>query len=127
MIDITFNIGYEGPLGSGLLNIFPIYHELESFKEFSDSIRKYAFEWSLWAHENHVSKSYLCFYVNIWEKDTKSEDDEYWNWQFTIRAKNIREFQPLLKLTREVVDEMKIQKERENKLQELLNSDSEIS
>lgn len=128
MIDITFNIGYEGPLGSGFLNKFPVFYTLESFKEFSDSIRKYAFEWSLWAHENHVPKSYLCFYVNIREKDIKSEDDdEYWNWQFTIKAKNIREFQSLLKLTREEVDEMKIQKERENKLQELLNSDTEIS
>ncbi len=127
MIDITFNIGYEGSLGSGLLNRFPIYYELESFKEFSDSVRKYAFEWSLWAHENHVSKSHLCFYVSIWEKDTKSNDDDYWHWQFTIKAKNIREFQPLLKLTRDEVDEMKIQKERENKLEELLNSDAEIS
>jgi hypothetical protein len=65
MIDITFNIGYRGSLGSGMLNKFPIYYRFESFKEFSDHIRNNAFEWSLWAHDNYVSKSHLCFYVNI--------------------------------------------------------------
>ena len=121
MIDITFNIGYRGPLGSGMLNNFPIYYQMKSFKEFSNHLRNNAFEWSLWAHDNHVSKSHLCFYVNIWEEDLKSNSGEWWNWEFIIHVKNIREFKPILNLTRDEVDEMRLQKEREKKLNEILN------
>jgi hypothetical protein len=127
MIDITFNIGYRGSIGSGMLNKFPIYYRFESFKEFSDHIRNNAFEWSLWAHDNYVSKSHLCFYVNIWEEDLKSNDGEWWNWEFIIHAKNIREFQPLLKISREEMEEMKIQRSREDKLEKILNSEEEKS
>lgn len=126
MIHISFNIGYEGTLGSGTFTKYPTYYQMESFKEFSDFIRNHPFEWLLWAHENHVSKSHMCFYLNIWEED-KNNADEYWSWNFTIRVKNIREYQPFLKLSREEVEEIRIQKERENKLDELLNSKEEIS
>ena len=95
-------------------------------KEFSDFIRNQPFDWLLWAHENHVSKSHMCFHLTIWEQD-KNNTDEYWSWNFKIRVKNIREYQPFLKLSREEVEEIKIQKERENKLNELLNSEEEIS
>lgn len=122
---ISFNIGYEGTLGSGILTKYPTYYQMEQFKEFSDFVRNNPFEWLLWAHENHVSKSHMCFYVTIWELDKKN-DDEYWSWNFTIHVKNIREYQPFLKLSREEIDEMKIQKSRENKLEEILNSKEEI-
>ena len=122
---ISFNIGFEGTLGSGTFTKYPIYYQMESFKEFSDFIRNQPFDWLLWAHENHVSKSHMCFHLTIWEQD-KNNTDEYWSWNFKIRVKNIREYQPFLKLSREEVDEMKIQKERENKLNELLNSEEEI-
>lgn len=123
MIEICFNIGYEGFTGSGIFNKFPIFYQVDSFKEFSSFIRDQAFEWVLWAHDSYVSKSSLCFYLNIWEK---TDDDCYWNWEFTIRSKNIREFQPFIKLSREEIEEMKIQKAREDKLQELLNFDQDI-
>ena len=97
---------------------------MENFKEFSDFIREHPFEWLLWAHENHVSKSHMCFYVTIWELDKKN-DDEYWSWNFTIHVNNIREYKPYLKISREEVDEMKIQRSRENKLEEILNSENE--
>jgi len=129
LIHISFNIGYEGPLGSGNLTRFPIYYQMESFKEFSDLIRNHPFDWLLWAHENHVSKSHMCFFLTIWEDDKFNkhlDDDEYWNWKFTIYAKNIREYKPFLTISRDEIDEMKIQKERENKLEELLNS-SQVS
>jgi competence protein ComGF len=125
MVDITFNIGYESMASSGILNKFPIYYQLESFKELSESIRNQTFEWILWAHENYVSKSSLCFYVSIWEEDKLKGD--YWNWEFAIKAKNIREFQPFLQLSREEVEEMKIQRSREDKLEEILNSEEEKS
>ena len=67
----------------------------------------------------------MCFHLTIWEQD-KNNTDEYWSWNFKIRVKNIREYQPFLKLSREEVEEIKIQKERENKLNELLNSEEEI-
>jgi hypothetical protein len=122
MIDITFNIGYRGELGSGTLNIFPIYFPVESFKEFSNYIRNNAFEWSLFAHDENVPKSHLCFYVSIYEKDIKSNvDDDWWYWNFIIHVKNIREFKPILNLTRDEVDEMRLQREREEKLNEILN------
>lgn len=126
MIHISFNIGYEGTLGSGILTKYPTYYQMEQFKEFSEFIRNHPFDWLLWAHENHVSKSHMCFYLIIWEDD-KNNADEYWSWNFTIRVKNIREYQPFLKLSREEIDEIKIQKERENKLDQLLNSKEEIS
>lgn len=126
LIHVSFNIGYEGTLGCGILNKFPVYYEMDSFKEFSDFIRKHPFEWLLWAHEHHVSKSYMCFHLTIWEQD-KNNPEEYWSWEFTIHVKNIREYKPFLNMTRDEVDEMKIQKERENKLNELLNSEEEKS
>ena len=71
----------------------------------------------------------MCFFLTIWEDDKFNKhlvDDEYWNWNFTIHAKNIREYKPFLTISRDEIDEMKIQKERENKLEELLNS-SQVS
>lgn len=126
MIHISFNIGYEGVLGSGIFTKYPTYYQMDYFKDFSDSVRNNPFEWLLWAHENHVSKSHMCFYVTIWEQD-KNNTDEYWSWNFTIHVKNIREYLPYLKMSRDEVDEMKIQRSRENKLEEILNSEDEKS
>lgn len=119
-MNISFNIGYEGSLSSGNLTKFPIFWQVENFKEFSDFMRKNPFEWLLWAHENHISKSHMCFNLTIWEEDKKNPD-EYWTWEFTIHVKNIREYIPYLKMTEEEVDEMKIQRSREKKLKEILN------
>lgn len=124
MIHLSFNIGYEGTLGNGTLTKHPIYYQMESFKEFSDFIRNKPFEWLLWAHEYYVSKSSLCFYLTIWENDEKNPD-EFWEWEFTVRVKNIREYSTFLKMTHEEFEEMKLQRKREKKLEEILNFDSE--
>lgn len=125
MVHISLNIGYEGTLSSGILTKYPTYYQMDNFKEFSDFIRNNPFEWLLWAHDNYISKSYMCFYLTIWELDKKN-DDEYWSWNFTIHVKNIREYLPYLKMSRDEVEEMKIQRSRENKLEEILNSKDEI-
>jgi hypothetical protein len=122
MIHLSFNIGYESSFGSGTLTKYPSYYQMEDFKEFSDFLRGTPFDWLLWAHESHVPKSSLCFYLTIWEDDKNS--DEFWNWEFTIHVSNIREYKPYLKLTREEIEEMKLQKSRENKLDEILNFQS---
>ena len=126
MIRISFNIGYEGNLSDGILTKYPIYHDYQDFKDFSDFIRNNAFEWILWAHVNNISKTFMCFYLTIWEVDKKNPDG-YWSWEFTIHVNNIREYLPYLKMSREEVEEMKIQRSRENKLDEILNSECEKS
>jgi hypothetical protein len=122
MIHLSFNIGYENSSGKGILTKYPTYYQMESFKEFSDLVRNNPFEWLLWTHEYYVPKSSLCFYLTIWEDD-KNNEGEFWQWEFTVRVKNIREYLPLLKISHEEFEEMKLQRVRENKLEEILNFD----
>lgn len=114
---ITMNIGYEGEgSGGGILNRFPILYKVDSFKELSDLIRDNPFEWLLWAHMNYVPKSYQYFWLTIWEE----YKGDQWQWEFKISVKNIRGYDKYISIPRDQMDEMRIQKERDDKINDIL-------
>lgn len=114
MVHISLNIVAEGRP----LHAFPFYFQMDSFKEFSNMIRRDAFTLACWASDNWVSKYKLYCYIHVHE-DTVN--DSYWEWDFAIKCENIREFKPYLNLQKEEVDALRIEKNREEKLEDLLN------
>jgi len=120
MVYISLNIGYE----NRALNATPIVFRYDTFKEFSNMIREEVFSIALWAHESYVGKSSLCLYVKIQEDNNKEDPEcDYWEWDFNIQCKNIREYKKYLKITRDEMDELKISNQRNDKLDNILNND----
>lgn len=84
---ISVNIGYAGPLSSGILSAFPqIFDQFDSFSEFvqlsrdPESIDAF---WN-WAEIHHVTPSSLCLYIRI------DEPTEYW--EYRVHLINVREY-----------------------------------
>lgn len=112
---VTINIGYEGEgSGSGILNRYPILYKVDNFKEISNLIRDNPFEWLMWTHMNYVPKSYQYFWITIWE------DGDEWQWEFKISVRNIRGYDKYISIPRDQIEEMRIQKERDDKINDIL-------
>lgn len=84
---ISVNIGYAGPLSSGILSAFPqVFDQFRSFSEFAKLCRDPesidAF-WN-WAETHHVTPSSLCLYIRV------DEEDQYWEWR--VHLINTREY-----------------------------------
>lgn len=128
MVYISLNIGYESAdIGSGRsLNTTPIVFRYDTFKEFSNMIREEIFNIALWAHESYVGKSSLCLYLKIQEDNKEDAECDYWEWDFNIQCKNIREYKQYLKMTREEMDDLKVSNQRNDKLDDILNNTDEI-
>jgi hypothetical protein len=43
-----------------------------------------------------------------------------WEWEFIINCKNIREFQPYIKMKREEIEQLKIESNRDENLSSIL-------
>jgi len=84
---ISVNIGYAGPLSSGILSAFPqVFDQFDSFSEFTQLCRDPesidAF-WN-WAETHYVTPSSLCLYIRI------DEPIEYW--EYRVRLINVRQY-----------------------------------
>ena len=114
MLKIAMNIGG----GNGVYNNIPMFYEFESARDFTDFIREQMFNIILWSHTNHGIKSNLWLGVHI-QEDVSDED--FWEWDFIINCKNIREFKQYEKMTREEIDALKSERDRDKKLNDILN------
>ena len=104
--------------GSGVYNNIPMFYEFQYTREFTDFIRDQMFNIILWSHANHGIKSNLWLGVHI-EEDVSDEDS--YEWDFIINCKNIREFKQYEKMTREEIDALKSERDRDKKLNDILN------
>jgi hypothetical protein len=84
--------------GGSPLNYVPMYWEFEIARYFTDFIRANALEILNWMNESHIPKSKAMLGVHIVED---IEDESYWEWNFIINCKNIREFKTYINLGRE--------------------------
>lgn len=114
MIKVSMNIGG----GSGVYNNIPMFYEFQSTREFTDFIRDQMFTVILWSHVNHGIKSNLWLGVHIEEVIS---DVDFYEWDFIINCKNIREFKQYEKMTREEIDALKSERDRDRKLNDILN------
>ena len=114
MIKVAMNIGGGG---NGPYNNIPMFWEFESARVFTDFIRKQMFNILLWSHDSYGIKSNCWIGVHI-EEDI---DEDYFEWDFIIHCKNIREFKLFAKLSREEMDAMRVERDRDNKLEDILN------
>ena len=114
MLKVSLNIGG----GTGSYNYIPMFWEFDNIRTFTDFIREQMFNIILWSHDNHGIKSNLWLGVHIQEEIDK---DNYFEWDFIINCKNIREFKQFEKMTREDIDALRSEKERDEKLKEILN------
>jgi len=88
MITITFNIGYAIDGAGGILSHYPILWRHKSFKAFSKAVRSKTNVKTLfdWAKQSHVPPSSMLLTLNI------QEDDVDFEWKYTIRLINVREY-----------------------------------
>jgi hypothetical protein len=105
------NIGRKGES----LNACPFFFRMETFKEFSDMLRRDAFVLATWASDHWISKYHLYLYIHI------EEDDDY-EWDFHVKCENIREYKPYLKLQKEEMDQIKMENARERKINEIIDN-----
>ena len=114
MIKVAMNIGG----GTGTYNNVPMFWEMESAREFSDFIREQMFNILLHSHDNHGTRSACWIGVHIHED---IDEENYFEWDFIINCKNIREFKSFEKMSREEMDAMRVERIRDNKLENILN------
>lgn len=104
--------------GSGVYSNIPMFWEMGNAREFTNFIRDQIFNILLWSHDSNGIKSNLWLGIHIHEN---IDDENYFEWDFIVYCKNIREFQPYLKMTREEIDALVIENKREEKLKDILN------
>lgn len=97
--------------------LIPMYWEFNNIREFTDFIRSEMFNILKYAQANFVSRSTLLLGIHIHED---CDDNNYFQWDFVISCKNIREFKPYDKMSREEFGELIIQRERNDKINEIL-------
>jgi len=114
MIKVAMNIGG----GTGTYNNVPMFWEMENAREFTDFIRENMFNILLHSHDNHGIKSNCWIGVHIHED---IDEEKYFEWDFIINCKNIREFKLFEKMTRSEMDVMRVERDRNNKLNNILN------
>ena len=115
MIKVSMNIG--GGSGTTYNNI-PMFWEMENAREFTDFIREQMFNILLHSHDNYGIKSNCWIGVHISED---IDEENYFEWNFIIHCKNIREFKKYHKLSREEMDSLRVERDRNNKLNDILN------
>ena len=105
--------------GSGTTyNNVPMFWEMESAREFTDFIREQMFNILLHSHDNYGIKSNTWIGVHIHED---IDEENYFEWNFIINCKNIREFKAFEKMPREEMDSFRVERDRNNKLNDILN------
>jgi len=114
MIKVAMNIGG----GSGTYSSVPMFWEMKDAREFTDFIREQMFNILLHSHDNHGTRSACWIGVHIHED---IDEEIYFEWDFIINCKNIREFKLFEKMTRKEMDAMRGEKIRDNKLEDILN------
>lgn len=98
------NIGYEiDGHGSGILNKIPMVWTFKTPKEFTDFIRRCSIDLVDWAVQNSIPKGCLMLHVSINLYYKEDDQDWIWNNEFNIHCKNIREYQPYLKMTNDEI------------------------
>lgn len=112
MIKVSMNIG-----GSGAYNNIPMFWEMENAREFTDFIREQMFNILIWSHDSYGIKSNCWIGVHIHED---IDEENYLDWDFTINCKNIREFEPFEKMTRGEMDSLRVERDRNKKLNDIL-------
>ena len=94
---------------------------METFKDFAAMIRRDAFTLARWACDNWVSKYHLYLYIHIQED---VDDQTCWEWDFSVKYENIREYKPYLTLQREEIERLKVEMNRDKQLNDILSHDS---
>jgi len=114
MLKVAMNIGS----GSGTYTNIPMFWEMKDAREFTDFIRENMFNILLHSHDNGGIRSNCWIGVHIHED---IDEENYFEWDFIINCKNIREFKLFEKMTRSEMDTMRVEKIRDNKLNNILN------
>ncbi len=105
--------------GTGVYNNIPMFWEFENSRSFTNFIREEMFNIILWSHDNHGIKSNLWLSIHI--QEDISEEEGWWEWDFIIDCKNIREFKQFEKMTREDIDAFRVERDRDSKLNKILH------
>lgn len=97
-----------------------MFWEMKSAREFTNFIREQMFNILIWSHNSYGIKSNCWIGVHIHED---IDDENYFEWDFIIPCKNIREFKPFAKIDREEMDALIVERDRNEKLDKILNNE----
>lgn len=113
MVILSLNI-----INNTVYNSAPMSFPFENRKESLTFIREQAFNILKWSNDSWDTLSKTKIGINI--IDITSLEDGYWEWEFILSCKNIREFQPYFKLTREDFIALQKQTDRDNTIDSIL-------
>jgi hypothetical protein len=118
-IIVSYNIGYQPSSGGGVLNGFPTIWYAQNHSEWIKAIRENPIDFLEWAYANSVSLKSLVFYFSVYEE---VDNDHFFQWEFKVSVKNIREYKEYLGLSTEEFEQTLFIHKRNSKLEQLLNS-----
>ena len=114
MIKVSLNIASA----TSPMNLVPMCFEFETPREFTDFIRESVIDILSWTFTSYgqVNNTRLGVYIR---EDIDKE--EYWDWSFVIKCKNIREFKPYMKMDFNEFSSILEAHERDRKINNVLN------
>jgi hypothetical protein len=113
MIKVSLNISSA----TSPMNLVPMYFEFETTRDFTNFIRESAIDILSWTFTSYgqVNNTRLGVYI---KEDIDKE--EYWDWSFVIKCKNIREFKPYMKMDFNEFSSLLEAHERDKKIKDIL-------
>lgn len=118
-IIVSYNIGYQTQSSGGILTGFPTIWEAQNHREWIKAIRENPIDFLEWAHANSAPLKSLIFYFSVYEE---VDSDHFFQWEFKVSVKNIREYREYLVLSKEEFEQTLFIHRRNSKLEQLLNS-----
>lgn len=113
MIKVSLNIASA----TSPMNLVPMYFEFENTRDFTNFIRESAIDILSWTFTSYgqVNNTRLGVYI---KEDIDKE--EYWDWSFVIKCKNIREFKSYMKMDYNEFSSLLEAHERDKKIKDIL-------
>jgi hypothetical protein len=114
MLSISFNIVTSS---GNVLNNTPNLWVLEDIREFTDAIRDNCLRIANFASTLSYSIKSLELHVSLYD-DINSK--EYYSRNFVIKCKGIREYNNYINISNEEINNLILQKEREEKINDII-------
>lgn len=99
------------------LNLIPMFFECKNIREWTDFIRKSTIDILDWPFNSfgqvNNTKLGVCIREDI-------DQEEFYEWNFIIECKNIREFKPYMKMNFEQFDAIVKEHKRAERIDEIL-------
>jgi len=121
MLKVSLNI----LASTSAINLVPMSFEFEDDRSFTNFIRESVIDvlsWNFETYGGQLSNTRLGVYI----REDINEEEGFWEWQFIINCKNIREFKPYLNMNFEEFDSVLKSHRRDQKINDLYDTGTDL-